>query len=383
MIPASLILYNHSLPHANFLLSQQLTAMSLTSLPNELQFEIISHLPTIDKLHLSKVSRRYNSLIPPPTRDQIYQYRLALERSDEHRLRRVCTRCIRLLPFYHFSSTQSSPATKASKRICLFCHVNDPIATHQAPADVAWLFGTKIGVCQFCKTMVLCTLSGKRLAHGCPCGFCNQPIPDGTVVCMCRIHNRFLWGRHDHTDPSRWEHYLKLILPHKPAFIVTGLVERLDACETKEELVRLKMDGRTIGSQYGELDPVGCYVRETEEMLLRAESVGAEKYRQGIWRTQGSKKLAGSDYFPSIEKVQTCAPPTSLVPMWERVREMRKVNHPPAPVARPTLWGGVGSSQFGGWPPAAPVARPALRVPNPRTWGQVVRDAVRSIFGYT
>jgi len=150
------------------------------------------------------------------------------------------------------------------------------------------------------------------------------------------------------------------------------------------------MDGRTIGIEYGVLDPVGCYIRETEEMLLRGESVGAEKYRLGIWRTQGSRKLAGSEYFPSIREVQTCEPPVPLRPLKERVAELRRVNEwtPPTLVVPRNLWVPARRVQHRSMQTAPLPGTQHVGAPQPagaqtqgRSLVQAVRDAIRAVFG--
>jgi len=271
--------------------------MSLTALPNELQLEIIKHLPVIDEYHLSNISRRFRILIGPPNRAEIFLHHRSEERLDAIRLRRTCTRCIRLLPFYHFSAAHGRMATKPNYRVCLHCFAR----AYDPPKDELWLFGTTVGACQFCTSMVLCAPDGRRFGHGCICGFCNKSFPSGSL-CTCRI----LRGYRVHIDPAQWETYRRQIAPDQPEFVVDRLIERLNRCMTREELLRLKLDGRAMTGEYGVLHPICCYIRNMEDMLLRGESVGAKRHR-AFWESSKWQQ-ASFDYYPSIDEVQTCAP---------------------------------------------------------------------------
>jgi len=265
--------------------------MSLTALPNELQLEIIKHLPVIDKYHLSNISRRFRILIGPPNRAEIFRHHQSEERLDVIRLRRTCTRCIRLLPFYHFSAAHGRMATKPNYRVCLHCFAR----AYDPPKDELWLFGTTVGACQFCTSMVLCAPDGRRFGHGCICGFCNKSCPSGSL-CACRI----LRGYRVHTDPAQWETYRRQIAPDQLEFVVDRLIERLDRCMMREELLRLKLDGRAMTGEYGVLHPICCYIRNMEDMVLRGESVGAKRHR-AFWESSKWQQ-ASFDYFLPLMK---------------------------------------------------------------------------------
>ncbi|KAF8242829.1 hypothetical protein K440DRAFT_615345 [Wilcoxina mikolae CBS 423.85] len=246
--------------------------MSLPALPPELQLEIITHLLAIDKFYLSNVSRRFRSLIGPPNPREIFYHLLEIERLDLIRLRRTCARCIRLLPFYHFSYRHAAYGIRSHKRICLQCL---PRSKQRKDAHT-WLFGTQVGMCSFCGELVVC---GRRYAHGC---VCNNLFHSHLCKCL-------------HLDPA-----------HRHE-VVSTLIERLDNNMTREELMRLKLDGYATTTTAGR-DAVWEYVSHVEGMLLRREmSLGAEKHRR-FWESQKWRGYAnaGFEYFPSVEDVQTC-----------------------------------------------------------------------------
>ncbi|KAF8541635.1 hypothetical protein BDD12DRAFT_828609, partial [Trichophaea hybrida] len=217
--------------------------------------------------HLSNVSRRFRSLIGPPNHREIFYHLLEIERLDPIRLHRTCVRCIRLLPFYHFSWVHATYGIRPHKRICLQCLPR----SKQSKGTHIWLFGTQVRMCKSCGEVVLC---GKSYTHGCVCNNLSY-----SHLCKCF-----------HLEPT-----------HRSQ-VVSTLIERLDNNMTREELMWLKLHG------YADVGGLWEYVSDMEERLLRREmSLGVEKNRR-FWESQKWRGYAnaGFEYFPSVEDVNTC-----------------------------------------------------------------------------
>ncbi|KAF8250923.1 hypothetical protein K440DRAFT_113325 [Wilcoxina mikolae CBS 423.85] len=80
---------------------------SLSTLPAELHLCIVSHLSEslLSRYSLSLTNHYFNTLIGPltPNKVDIYRFRIEVEKSDDARYHRVCSKCSRLRQFYHFS----------------------------------------------------------------------------------------------------------------------------------------------------------------------------------------------------------------------------------------------------------------------------------------
>ena len=103
---------------------------ALLALPDEIKLEIASNLVFADKYALLNTCRRFRFFFGhvwhdlAPTKMELYTARLEQERQmhesfDNARMRRTCSNCTRLLPFYHFSIPQFRKETGRCR--CISC----------------------------------------------------------------------------------------------------------------------------------------------------------------------------------------------------------------------------------------------------------------------
>ncbi|KAF8535527.1 hypothetical protein BDD12DRAFT_855026 [Trichophaea hybrida] len=98
--------------------------------------------------------------------------RLYFERIDSTRYCRVCSKCIRLRQFWHFSHKQASAKTQADMRTCLDCYIEryNPKSRGQR---IKWFFGETIVACEKCRRLVR-VVDKEVFAHGCRVG--RKPV---------------------------------------------------------------------------------------------------------------------------------------------------------------------------------------------------------------
>lgn len=172
----------------------------LSSLPPELLRNINSRISTISLRSLSLTSRYFNCIVGrvPLSKEETLELRLGLETSDAARYHRVCSKCIRLRQFYHFSLKHASAKTQANIRTCLDCFLkgHNPLNKHQR---IRWFLGAIIAVCPNCSMLVRChgganpavsMAPNKIFEHVCKVGREPEPISDDVgdpSVCRLRV----------------------------------------------------------------------------------------------------------------------------------------------------------------------------------------------------
>ncbi|TGZ78240.1 hypothetical protein EX30DRAFT_160900 [Ascodesmis nigricans] len=131
--------------------------LSLLDLPFELVLLITKHLDAASKHHLSLTNKWLCHIIGPVhmTKYDTFLLRLAEERKDNTRYRRVCRQCNRLRPFYHYSFKHSSSRKQATNRTCLDCLVSKYEGVTLVPL-INWFLGSKFALCRICRGFVLC-----------------------------------------------------------------------------------------------------------------------------------------------------------------------------------------------------------------------------------
>lgn len=187
--------------------------MPLLSLPNELILSINKQLPYCDQYSLLSTNRRLYAVlgglkglaIPLSER---YNVRLAAEKhlsgltpDGRQPIRRTCSSCLRLLPFYHFTHRvvghnayslepwHHRPVFETEgreNRKCIACLEKTTwMHVTQSPP---WIFGLSLLPCVCCSNMVV-GLRGVAFSHGpqCPCRFCGRVPREGGLFCGCRL----------------------------------------------------------------------------------------------------------------------------------------------------------------------------------------------------
>jgi hypothetical protein len=135
-----------------FLHNNSTNMSALTALPNEILDNIISRLPALAQFHLSTTCRLFyfliSALYPQKSRAR-FRFLLALaQQADPNKhlmLLRVCSKCVQLKPFYHFSLRQASPKQHTNRRCCLACNRH-----HASRENRLWLFESVLGCCKKC-----------------------------------------------------------------------------------------------------------------------------------------------------------------------------------------------------------------------------------------
>ncbi|KAF8541862.1 hypothetical protein BDD12DRAFT_827780 [Trichophaea hybrida] len=162
---------------------------SLLSLPPELHYGINSHLPPLSLHSLSQTSRYFNTIIGPIrlSKKDTLALRIELETPDATRYHRVCSKCLRLRQFYHYSIKHASERIHSDVRTCLDCFPKtyDPRNRHQR---IRWFLGTMIAVCPDCSQLVRCLSREKPtiwiprnriIPHVCKLGKDPDPLEEG------------------------------------------------------------------------------------------------------------------------------------------------------------------------------------------------------------
>ncbi|KAA8913723.1 hypothetical protein FN846DRAFT_928298 [Sphaerosporella brunnea] len=165
-----------------------MTSIGLLNLPPEIHLEISNYLSKLSKYELALTSRYFRVTIGPITltRAEAFSLRLEEEQSDPARYCRVCSKCVRLLPFWNFSHKHAGARTKPVHRLCLDCFLNGYDFMQRQPQLVKWFFGLQIAVCHVCRQLVRChdaaAISTPFLPHNCSLGVDpNTPVVDGSA----------------------------------------------------------------------------------------------------------------------------------------------------------------------------------------------------------
>ncbi|KAF8252085.1 hypothetical protein K440DRAFT_609917 [Wilcoxina mikolae CBS 423.85] len=174
---------------------------TLRGLPPELHALITSYLPPLSLHLLSLTSRYFSHLIGPVhlSKQDTLTIRLHYERLDSSRYHRVCSKCIRLRQFWHFSHKQAGAKTQADMRTCLDCFLKacNPLSTEQR---IKWFFGETIVVCEKCRQLV--RVEGKEVfPHMCRAGREPERVGGGREPSVDRIREAL--GRLEERLPPR------------------------------------------------------------------------------------------------------------------------------------------------------------------------------------
>jgi hypothetical protein len=165
----------------------------LSSLSPELHQNINSHLSPLSLHSLSLTCRYFSAIIGRIhlSKADTHSHRLQLERSDPARRHRVCSKCIRLRKYYHFSHKQASAKTNFKVRVCLDCFQkqNHPMNTNQ---QMSWIKAKVIAVCPECCQLVICSRvssngSSDIAPHVCRIGRDPEPIEGDIEVSVNRL----------------------------------------------------------------------------------------------------------------------------------------------------------------------------------------------------
>lgn len=280
---------------------------SLATLPNEVVFDIIVHLPPLSKLALYNTSHRFRLLQEPLTTDDEDAVLAAIANDTaplwrgvdgyaddvaEHPYR-TCWPCSRRLPFFHFVRVSRGAAPRQQPRVrCVGCWTAyfDAMGT-TARARLArlrrserWIMGQQARLCRHCGQLMAvfdkCTMQwcGSSACSHMERGVEHTSTADAARARSCRyarINTRY-------TDIDRVD-YVKVfaakaeqVAPEKLEFLVSRLAERLDRIleglepavqmaelDTIRRLERMALDG---GIDAG-VDPVGDYIRDAEQRL--------------------------------------------------------------------------------------------------------------------
>ena len=132
---------------------------TLTNLLTELQLLIISHLSPPSKHIFSLTSKQIHGLIGPInlTHSETYQLRYPIEQADPGLYSRLCRRCLRFFPFYHFplgESTYMFPPAFSETRICGDCDAKELVST--MTTSYYCFFRVWAMVCRYCRRMNYC-----------------------------------------------------------------------------------------------------------------------------------------------------------------------------------------------------------------------------------
>lgn len=130
--------------------------VGILDLPPELHCEIIKNLEPVSRHFLSLAHRQFHLLIGRVnlSRSETFDVNLGREQADPKRYYRLCSVCLRLRQFFHFSLAQASAKTKPKQRTCLDCSLDS--YNPKNPQIVKWYLGTTISVCGRCRRYIMC-----------------------------------------------------------------------------------------------------------------------------------------------------------------------------------------------------------------------------------
>lgn len=132
---------------------------------------------------------------------ETFDIRRQREQEDPIRYYRLCSVCLRLRQFFHFSFAHANTKVKAKRRTCLDCslrtrHRNNPQITN-------WYLGTQIVVCWRCQRYIMCDPNKQPMwgyqfdpqhfmsSHPClPSGKSQHQVPDDTYVFLNHIRSK-------------------------------------------------------------------------------------------------------------------------------------------------------------------------------------------------